>query len=224
MYGFARKALFAALLAGVAGPALAADYIEEPIEVVAVGGWYIRGYLGMSNQFFDGLESDLFDIPFAFGWYDEGGFGSAPIVGGGVGYEFNDYLRGDLTVEWRGKSDFYALDWLQLVDGGPITTNEYTAKKSELVFMANGYYDFGDFYGITPYVGAGIGASYNTISHFRDVGQITPCRRLCRRQFRVESRLGAACRPRLPGHRAHDHRLRLQLHLARRCRDWNAPQ
>ena len=51
MYGFARKALFAGLLAGVAGPALAADYIEEPIEVVAVGGWYIRGYLGMSNQF-----------------------------------------------------------------------------------------------------------------------------------------------------------------------------
>ena len=51
----------AALLAGVAGPALAADYIEEPIEVVAVGGWYIRGYIGMSNQFFDGLESDLFD-------------------------------------------------------------------------------------------------------------------------------------------------------------------
>ena len=35
--------------------------------------------------------------------------------------------------------------------------------------MANGYYDFGHFYGITPYVGAGIGASYNTISHFRDV-------------------------------------------------------
>ena len=66
MYGFARKALFAALLAGVAGPALAADYIEEPIEVVPViGGWYIRGYIGMSNQFFDGLESDLFDIPVA---------------------------------------------------------------------------------------------------------------------------------------------------------------
>ena len=173
MYGFARKALFAALLAGVASPALAADYIEEPV-VVAVGGWYIRGYLGMSNQFYDGLESDLFDIPFAFGWNDEGGFGSAPLVGGGVGYEFNDYLRGDITVEWRGKSDFYALDWLQVVDGGPITTNEYTAKKSELVFMANGYYDFGAFYGITPYVGAGLGASYNTISHFRDVGQITP--------------------------------------------------
>jgi opacity protein-like surface antigen len=172
MYGIARNALFAVLLAGVAGPALAADYIEEPIEVVpeVVGGWYIRGYLGMSNQFFDGLESDLFETTGEFGWYDDGGFSSAPIVGAGVGYEFNDYLRGDLTVEWRGKSDFYALDWLD--DASGLSTNEYTAKKSELVFMANGYYDFGDFYGITPYVGAGIGASYNTISHFRDVNII----------------------------------------------------
>jgi opacity protein-like surface antigen len=38
--------------------------------------------------------------------------------------------------------------------------------------MANGYYDFASFSGITPYVGAGIGASYNTISHFRDVNEI----------------------------------------------------
>lgn len=174
MRELAKKALVAVLLAGVAGPALAADLIEEPIVPEVYGGWYIRGHIGMSNQFFDELDSDLFSIPFAHGWYDDGGFSSAPIVGGGIGYQFNDYLRGDLTVEWRGKSDFYALDWVEAEEGDPITTNEYTAKKSELVFMANGYYDIGDFYGITPYVGAGIGASYNRISHFRDVGQITP--------------------------------------------------
>ena len=174
MYGFARKALFAALLAGTAGPALAADYFEEPIEVVpeVVGGWYIRGHIGMSNQFFDGLESDLFDIPFDFGWYDEGEFSSAPIFGGGIGYQFTDHLRGDLTVEWRGKSDFSAVNWQIATDGDPITTDDYTGKKSELVFMANGYYDFGEFSGITPYVGAGVGASYNTISNFRDTNVI----------------------------------------------------
>ena len=175
MYGFARKALFAALLAGVAGPALAADYIEEPIEVVpVVGGWYIRGHIGMSNQFFDGLELDLFDIPVEFGWYDDGGFASAPICRRRRRLPVQRlsarrphrrmarqvrFLRARLA---RGRSA-----------GDPITTNEYTAKKSELVFMANGYYDFGNFSGITPYVGAGIGASYNTISHFRDVNIIT---------------------------------------------------
>ncbi len=113
MFDFARKALFATLLATVAMPAIAADYYEPPVEEVPVyGGWYIRGHIGMSNQFFDQLELDLFDTALDHGWYDEGGFDSAPIFGGGVGYQFNDYLRGDLTVEWRGKSDFDALDWL----------------------------------------------------------------------------------------------------------------
>jgi opacity protein-like surface antigen len=170
MYRFVKRALFAALLAGATGPVYSADIIEEPVVVpVVVGGWYIRGHIGMSNQYFDGLESELFSVPYAHGWYDEGGFSSAPIFGGGVGYKFNDYFRSDVTVEWRGKSDFYALDWLQEDELDPaIATNEYTGTKSELAFLVNGYYDFGNFYGITPYVGAGIGASYNTISHFRD--------------------------------------------------------
>lgn len=172
MYRFARMTFVAGLFAGAAGPSVAADLYVEPVVEPVVGAWYLRGYLGMSNQFYEGLESDLFDIPFAHGWYDEGGFASAPIVGGGIGYEFNDYLRGDLTVEWRGKSDFDALDWVEATEGAGLTTNDYTAKKSELVFMANGYYDFGAFYGFTPYVGAGIGASYNTISDFRDVNVI----------------------------------------------------
>ncbi|MEW9808660.1 outer membrane protein [Mesorhizobium marinum] len=170
MHAFGRNTLVAVCLAAATGPGFAAD-LYEPVPVVpAVGGWYIRGHLGMSNQFFDQLESDLFDTADSFGWYDEGGFAAAPIAGAGFGYAFNDNLRGDLTVEWRGKSDFYALDWVD--NGGGVTTNEYTATKSELVFMANGYYDIGNYYGFTPYVGAGIGASYNTISHFRDVNII----------------------------------------------------
>jgi opacity protein-like surface antigen len=173
MHNFAKKILAAAVVAGGCAPAMAADLYEPPvIEVPApvYGGWYIRGHIGMSNQDFDGLESDLFSTADDFGWLDEGGFDSAPLFGGGVGYEFTEYLRGDLTVEWRGKSDFYALD--QLSNGGPVTTNEYTAKKSELVFMANAYADLGTYYGVTPYLGAGLGASYNTISHFRDVNII----------------------------------------------------
>ncbi len=173
MYRLAKYALFGALLAGVAGPAFAADIpFEEPIEVipVAVGGWYIRGHIGMSNQFFDKLESPLFADPYGFGWQNEGDFSSAPIFGGGVGYQFNDNLRGDVTVEWRGKSDFDATDWVEWDEGDSRYSNDYRAKKSELTFMANGYYDFGEFGGgITPYVGAGIGASYNTISGFRDI-------------------------------------------------------
>ena len=96
--------------------------IEPPVDIPpppVVGGWYIRGHIGMSNQYFDGLESSLYLGPSVvdYGWYDDGGFASAPIFGGGVGYKFNDYLRGDLTVEYRGKSDFNALDWISVADG-----------------------------------------------------------------------------------------------------------
>ncbi|OWK20448.1 hypothetical protein AJ88_30985 [Mesorhizobium amorphae CCBAU 01583] len=54
MFNTARMALFAALLAGVAGPVFAADFVEPPVveqappqvayqEPAEYGGWYIRG-------------------------------------------------------------------------------------------------------------------------------------------------------------------------------------
>jgi|APFEC2959095136_1045048.scaffolds.fasta_scaffold00689_4 opacity protein-like surface antigen len=167
--------LAAILLGAIVAPSMAADFEEPPvIEAPApvYGGWYIRGHLGMSNQDFDGLESSLYNNPaiLEYGWHDEGGFGSAPIFGAGVGYKYNDYLRGDLTVEYRGKADFDALDYVRTAGG--TTTNDFRGSKSELVFMANAYADVGTWYGLTPYLGAGIGTSYNTISHFRDINII----------------------------------------------------
>jgi len=175
MNKFALKVVLGALLAGAAIPAYAADIlIEEPVEVVpvAAGGWYMRGHIGMSNQYFDQLSSDLYDLPFEFRWLDEGGFAAAPIFGGGIGYQFNDYFRADATVEWRGKSDFEALDYVVWEEGDESYTNDYRAKKSELAFMANAYWDVATFSGITPYVGAGLGASYNRITNFRDSNSV----------------------------------------------------
>jgi opacity protein-like surface antigen len=176
MHDYAKRVLAAMVVAGAASPTMAADlYVPPVVEVpVVIGGWYLRGHIGMSNQDFDGLDTSLYDNPTItdFGWHDDGGFASAPLFGVGIGYEFNDYLRGDLTVEYRGKSDFEALDWVDSTVTGE-TTNDYRAKKSEWLVMANAYYDFGAFYALRPYVGAGIGASRNTISHFRDTNIIT---------------------------------------------------
>ncbi|MBN9008673.1 MAG: porin family protein, partial [Rhizobiales bacterium] len=41
--------------------------------------------------------------------------------------------------------------------------------KSEWLFLANAYVDLGNWRGIVPFVGGGIGASRNTISGFTDV-------------------------------------------------------
>lgn len=174
------SAAFAALLAS-SGTGLAADMIDVPIysptpevQTMAAGGWYLRGDIGMSNQQLHGsLDNALYDSPdTTFTTLDEGHFSSAPTFQLGVGYQANEWFRADVTAQYRGKADFTALDsyvYDNGVDAVETGSNDYDAKKSEWLFMANAYVDLGTFGGITPYVGAGIGASRNTISGFRDV-------------------------------------------------------
>jgi opacity protein-like surface antigen len=165
--------------------AMAADmptpYIPEQ-PAPQLGGWYLRGYIGLSNQQFGGLDHPSFDIPAYYEWLDKGEFDAGGIFGLGIGYQINNWFRVDVTGEYRGKTQFHALDRYASFDeadiGGPVFddednnlwgTNDYRAKKSEWLFLGNAYVDLGTYHGVTPYVGAGIGASYNTISNFRDV-------------------------------------------------------
>jgi opacity protein-like surface antigen len=166
-----------AIVAAGAMPANAADILYDPPPVykyhppekkVVHGGWYLRGHIGMTNQRLRRLEHPDFAVVADHEWLDRGGFSSAPLFGGGVGYEFNDWLRGDITVEYRGKASFAATDRWVRADNGEFATNHYTAKKSELLLLANAYADLGNFHGFKPYVGAGIGMSRTTISHFAD--------------------------------------------------------
>lgn len=172
---FLGAGLVAVIAGGVPLAALAADLpviYPEPTPVYKpVGGWYLRGSLGMSNQRLDRLDYQYFDEPgFEHSWLDEGGFDAGVTAGVGVGYRFNNWLRTDLTAEYRGKTSFDALDRVvETADPDNIFTNDYEAKKSEWLVLANAYADLGNFHGVVPYVGAGIGASRNTISHFTDV-------------------------------------------------------
>lgn len=169
--------LSAALLCLGAAPAYAADIQEAPIvEVQQFGGWYLRGDIGMSNQRLDKLDYFRFSEPEVFGFNNDGDFDSGITGQIGVGYQFNDWFRGDVTAQYRGKTKFDAQDYYDtdgIPGGGDNGTNDYTAKKSEWLFLANAYADLGTYAGITPYVGAGIGASRNTISNFRDVNVVT---------------------------------------------------
>ena len=175
MFDFRMPLAGALVLGSLAVPAVAADLyepvpVEAPVAAPQFGGWYLRGHVGMSNQEHDGLEYEYFDTPgFTQTWLDEGDFDSAPIGGLGVGYQFNNWLRGDVTAEFRGKSSFHALDvFTEDATGAVVGTNDYTATKSEWLLLANAYVDLGEFRGITPYIGAGIGASRNTIANFND--------------------------------------------------------
>src|SRR5712692_6658657 len=93
----------------VSSGALAAD-LAAPYQPIATGGWYLRGYIGQSNQFVNSISHPSFATAQQFTFLDKGGFDSAPFFGGGVGYAWNNWLRFDVTAEYRGKANFHALD------------------------------------------------------------------------------------------------------------------
>lgn len=174
MFGVAKPTLVGAMMIFTALPAFAADIIPDPIPVQpapAFGGWYLRGHIGMTNQALDNLDIDLYRDPSiaSHGWHDAGNFDSSPLFGAGIGYQFNEWFRADVTAEYRGKSDFRALDWINFTDGS-FQTNEYGAQKSEWLIMANAYVDLGTWWNVTPFIGAGVGAARVTIANYTDNG------------------------------------------------------
>lgn len=165
---FRQSTIALVVLAGAATAmqtAKAAD-IPQPVPEISFKGWYLRGDIGYSNQEVDELFNALYPT------YDSvdtvyADFDGAPFLDFGVGYRWNHWLRFDVTGEYRSKSDFDGLDIAVI---GPDTIpDNYTAKKSEWLALLNGYLDVGTWHGITPYVGAGVGAANIKISDFTDV-------------------------------------------------------
>lgn len=171
MFNIKRMAVLAALFAGLAGPALAAD-LPQPIEEapppvveaqpIDVGGWYIRGDIDYHKSTVRGIDYATYTVDpcncgdvivggksFDFGKL-KGGFS----LGGGVGYKINDYFRTDVTADYWFKSNFNG----QTSD--LVSTSTEVSNMSALLLLANAYVDIGTWHGITPYVGAGIGGAH----------------------------------------------------------------
>jgi opacity protein-like surface antigen len=151
-------------------PPPAMPYAAAPVEVG--GGWYLRGDIGMTNQDVDRLsfvpqeEAILRGLGDASFESIHSDFDSSPLVGIGVGYQFNNWIRADLTGEYRGKATFHGLERSIDLSGA----NEYSATKSEWVGLANLYIDLGTWHGLTPFIGAGVGFTHTMIDNFRDHG------------------------------------------------------
>lgn len=139
-----------------------------PICPEEVGGWYLRGDIGMSNQELGSMHQRLYDTPGTVVRPVGTGFDSAPFFGVGLGYQWNNWLRFDVTGEYRGRANFHRSDNVTFTGG--IGVDNYSGSKSEWLFMANAYVDLGTWWSITPFVGAGIGMAYNRIQSFRDDG------------------------------------------------------
>ena len=122
-------------------------------------GWYLRGDIGI------GVNSSIeLDSSGASGVSGLGGrwlrqdVADTPFISAGVGYQFSDYLRGDVTMEYRSTTRFRGN--AVVPNGANLDYPYYDGQFKAVDVMANGYVDLGNYNGLTPYVGAGIGAAY----------------------------------------------------------------
>jgi opacity protein-like surface antigen len=142
-------------------PMFRAPIVEE------YGAWYLRGDIGITNQQVKKLDSPAFTPTVTV---LEKGFESAGLFDVGVGYRFNNWLRFDVTGEYRANSTFHGLDRFPNATPPPATsTNQYTGVKSEWLFLFNAFLDLGTWHSVTPFVGAGVGFDRLTIGNFTDV-------------------------------------------------------
>lgn len=154
--------------------AQAADYsppppppiiIQQPVVQEFASGWYLRGDIGFTNQNLRDL-TNVQDVSNSVS--NKGlGFDSSMLFGLGIGYYYNDWLRFDLTGEYRSRANFHGTQ--VITSGSGTITDEYSASKSEWLFLANAYVDLGTWHGFTPFIGAGAGVTRNTIHSFQDV-------------------------------------------------------
>lgn len=164
-----------AAVAGFALPALAADIdqviyapdlpVTQPVEIG--NGWYLRGDLGYSFKTQGAARSySVFSAgpPAA---YSTNTFATSEIESDfsgslGFGYQFTDYLRADLTLDYSKGSFDGTTTAAGACPGMPFGT---TCASSDIAdfksygVLANGYFDLGTFAGFTPYVGAGAGVT-----------------------------------------------------------------
>jgi len=140
-----RLALAASVLTmlsvSVAAAADPGPFVIEPEPVpeppVSTGGWYLRGDISYDFKTDANVlvsTTSAFDVDFDDTWN----------VGFGLGYMFNDWFRTDITADYR-----FPADWDAAATDVSVST-----------VLLNGYATLGSFSGISPYVGAGVGAAY----------------------------------------------------------------
>jgi opacity protein-like surface antigen len=162
-----RIGVAALFVAGPGGAAFAADAgvppiveqqefepIPAPLACCTGPAWYIRGDIGY------GFPVDP-DVSQGGALSTNEAWDETVSLGGGIGYRFGDLFRVDLTGEYRFPSQITDTD-----ASGARGTVDITST----VLLANVYVDLVRWGGLTPYIGAGIGAAYNELDTIAKTG------------------------------------------------------
>jgi len=188
-------AVLAVALAGTTGVASAAD-LRGPIPmglppapmaapIVEASGWYLRGDIGVGQL--DARDFRYTDNPAGISFSSKD-FQSQVFGGVGIGYQVNSWLRFDVTGEYRGKTGFSVHDTfsnppadcsnLYGQTAGYATCRNFGSNVnrgtvSSMVLLANAYLDLGTWYGLTPFIGGGVGVTQNKVAGITDSGSAT---------------------------------------------------
>jgi opacity protein-like surface antigen len=165
----------AAIAVLATGAAQAADYLPPQPPMIMpppaqsfAEGWYLRGFVGVGIN--EKYHLDYLPSPpnvgngFAF---DQNSNADTNFIGGGVGYEWNNWLRFDVTGEYRARTQVNARGVYDQITGAG---DAYQGYLKSWVFLANAYVDLGTWNCFTPYLGFGVGAAYNQLADFVDQG------------------------------------------------------
>lgn len=170
-------ALIGAMLgAALSTPAQAADmpFAAEPPapvneEMLEWGSnWYLRGDVGMAGVSPTGLNGVILSPDFPNNW----------TIGLGGGYKFNNWFRADFTVDYESLYNRNAIapelaracpqgflpvpgdtTGTQFFVNSPLCTPSVRNRTESMAVLFNAYVDLGNWYGFTPYVGAGVGTN-----------------------------------------------------------------
>jgi opacity protein-like surface antigen len=146
--GAAMLALGALISSAEAADIDASDLLAKAPQVEDTSGWYLRGDIGyVINRTPDWSSLDF---------TPEQSLDDAWVIGLGLGVRANDWLRFDITGDYRTQADY---------DVGGFTSDYEAA-----TLLANVYVDLGTWNGFTPYVGAGVGAGYVSITDVAFLG------------------------------------------------------
>lgn len=139
---------------------------------VGASGWYLRGDVGVGLNSINNLSSS-FAPGFVVGGdeFNSETLGDSAIADLGVGYQFNNWFRADVTGEYRTSAHYSAIESYTSFCGEPSACyDNYSGEIASAVGLANGYVDLGNWWGVTPYVGGGVGFDYSMFRGLTDIG------------------------------------------------------
>jgi opacity protein-like surface antigen len=144
--------------------------------VVVTSGWYLRGDVGVGQKSFSDFQHNQTNPAFIWpaSWrIDQKDMADTAFIGFGVGYAWNNWLRFDVTGEYRMKEAFRVTgSYTEFCPGGRCF-DVYEGHHSNWLVLANAYVDLGTWWCLTPFVGAGIGTAYHRFTGVQDIGLIS---------------------------------------------------